>query len=76
MFLERFIKYIQFEKRYSPHTVSAYQSDLSQFIGFLNNPEKQDPAPDAVITYPSQITHYMIRNWMVEMMNDEIIAVW
>ena len=31
MFLERFIRYIKFEKRYSPHTVSAYQSDLDQF---------------------------------------------
>jgi len=74
MFTERFIRYIQFEKRYSPHTVSAYQSDLSQFIGFLNNPEKQDPPPEPVITNPSQITHYHIRNWMVELMNDQILA--
>ena len=74
MFTERFIRYIQFEKRYSPHTVSAYQSDLNQFIGFLNNPEKKDPPPVPVITHPSQITHYHIRNWMVEMMNDAIIA--
>jgi integrase/recombinase XerC len=74
MFTAGFIQYIQFEKRYSPHTVSAYRSDLDQFVSFLNNPEKQDPAPEAVITHPSQITHYMIRNWMVEMMNDEIIA--
>ncbi len=74
MFTERFIRYIQFEKRYSPHTVSAYQSDLGQFIGFLNNPEKQNPPPAAVITHPSQITHYHIRNWMVELMNDAILA--
>lgn len=74
MFTERFIRYIQFEKRYSPHTVSAYQSDLSQFTGFLNNPEKQDPPPEPVITHPSQITHYHIRNWMVELMNDQILA--
>lgn len=74
MFLERFIKYIQFEKRYSPHTVQAYRSDLEQFITFLNNPENQDPAPDPVITHPSQITHHLIRNWMVEMMNNELTA--
>lgn len=74
MFTERFIRYIQFEKRYSPHTVSAYQSDLNQFIGFLNNPEKKDPPPVPVITHPSQITHYHIRNWMVELMNDAILA--
>lgn len=74
MFLERFIKYIQFEKRYSPHTVQAYRSDLEQFIRFLNNPENQDPAPQPVITHPSQITHHLIRNWMVEMMNNELTA--
>jgi len=74
MFTERFIRYIQFEKRYSPHTVSAYQSDLDQFTGFLNNPEKLSPPPPPVITHPSQITHYHIRNWMVELMNQHIIA--
>jgi integrase/recombinase XerC len=74
MFIDRFIRYIKFEKRYSPHTVSAYQSDLDQFINFLNNPGKITPLPPAVITHPSQITHYNIRNWMVEMMNDSILA--
>jgi integrase/recombinase XerC len=74
MFTERFIRYIKFEKRYSPHTVSAYQSDLDQFVNFLNNPGKQTPPPAPVVTHPSQITHYHIRNWMVELMNEHIIA--
>ncbi|MHB8206854.1 tyrosine-type recombinase/integrase [Mucilaginibacter sp.] len=67
MFLARFIQYIQFEKRYSPHTVSAYKSDLDQFIRFLNTPEE-------AITHPSEITHHLIRNWMVAMMSDDITA--
>jgi integrase/recombinase XerC len=67
MFLERFIQYIKFEKRYSPHTVSAYQSDLEQFIRFLNYPEE-------TITHPSEITHHLIRNWMVELMNQKLTA--
>src|SRR5471030_1715513 len=67
MHLERFIQYIQFEKRYSPHTVSAYRSDLDQFIIFLNQ-------PDQTITHPSQISHYHIRNWMVELMSQQLIA--
>ncbi len=74
MFIDRFIRYIKFEKRYSPHTVSAYQSDLDQFIAFINNPEGKTPAPSPEITHPSQITHYQIRNWMVELMNDQIMA--
>ena len=74
MFSERFIRYIKFEKRYSPHTVSAYQSDLDQFFTFLNNPGKQTPAPEPIVTHPSQITHYHIRNWMVDLMNRDVIA--
>jgi integrase/recombinase XerC len=67
MFLERFIQYIEFEKRYSPHTVSAYQSDLEQFISFLNHPEE-------TITHPEEITHHQIRNWLVELMNQQLTA--
>jgi integrase/recombinase XerC len=67
MFLDKFIQYIKFEKRYSPHTVSAYQSDLDQFVLFLNH-------PDQTITHPAEITHYQIRNWMVEMMNQKLTA--
>lgn len=65
MFLERFIQYIKFEKRYSPHTVSAYRSDLDQFISFLNH-------PDETVTHPNQINHHQIRNWMVELMNQQL----
>ncbi len=74
MFIDRFIRYIKFEKRYSAHTVSAYQSDLDQFISFLNNPDNLTPAPDPEIAHPSQITHHLVRNWMVDLMNRKIIA--
>jgi len=74
MFITRFIQHIKFEKRYSPHTVSAYQSDLDQFISYLNNPENADPVPEPEITHPSQVTHHLIRNWMVEMMNHDLTA--
>jgi integrase/recombinase XerC len=63
MFLERFIQYIQYEKRYSPHTVSAYQSDLDQFFRFLNYPEQ-------TVSHPSEITYQHIRGWMVNLMEE------
>jgi integrase/recombinase XerC len=69
MFLDRFIQYIRFEKRYSPHTVSAYQSDLEQFMLFLN-PSGQ---PVQVVT-PADITHHDIRNWMVQLMDNKLLA--
>jgi integrase/recombinase XerC len=64
MFLERFILYIKHEKRYSPHTVSAYQSDLEQFFKFLNYPEE-------TVNHPAEISYAQIRNWMVHLMEDK-----
>ncbi|WP_299586101.1 tyrosine-type recombinase/integrase [Mucilaginibacter sp.] len=74
MFLERFIQYIKFEKRYSPHTVSAYESDLEQFIRFLNNPDKAGIVPEPTITHPNQISYHDIRNWMVELIGQKLTA--
>ncbi|MEO3404418.1 tyrosine-type recombinase/integrase [Mucilaginibacter sp. CAU 1740] len=74
MFLERFIQYIKYEKRYSAHTVTAYQADLDQFMLFLNNPEGEDPAPVPEITHPSQISYSHIRNWMVRLIDQKMLA--
>ncbi|MBK0378115.1 tyrosine-type recombinase/integrase [Mucilaginibacter sp. SD-g] len=68
MLTEGFIAYIKFEKRYSPHTVSAYQSDLEQFIFFLNSAS----ASVHPISHPSEITHHDIRNWMVHLMDKDL----
>ncbi|GAA4903346.1 tyrosine-type recombinase/integrase [Mucilaginibacter defluvii] len=64
MFLERFINYLQFEKRYSPHTVAAYRSDLEQFFAYLTiggNPPQNH----------SEISHHDIRAWMVTLMDED-----
>lgn len=74
MFLARFIQYIRYEKRYSPHTVTAYEADLDQFMRFLNNPSGADPAPEPVVTHPSQISYQDIRNWMVELIDQKMLA--
>jgi integrase/recombinase XerC len=31
-----FLDYVKFEKRYSQHTITAYQNDLEQFFDYLN----------------------------------------
>ncbi len=58
MFIERFICYLQFEKRFSPHTVSAYRHDLTQFNDFL--------ASDGLDILT--ISHQEIRSWMLALM--------
>ncbi len=65
MFLEQFISYIKYEKRYSPHTVTAYESDLTQFYTFLNDPE-------ITVTHPAEVTHQHIRSWMVSLMDQQL----
>jgi integrase/recombinase XerC len=69
MFLERFIQYIRHEKRYSAHTVSAYQS-RSGAIYALFKPTRatRQVAP------PSEISHHDIRNWMVQLMDNKLLA--
>ncbi len=57
MFIERFTQYLQFEKRFSPHTVAAYRRDLHQFTDFL--------VPlnlDLLL-----ITRQDVRGWMLEL---------
>lgn len=62
---DSFIKYLQFEKRYSPHTISAYRSDLDQFFNYL---KKQNLKIDS----PASITHFQIRNWIVALLQGEV----
>lgn len=59
-----FIEYIRYEKRYSPHTVTAYQNDLSQFFDFL---EHQYGLRDL-----DGIDHTIIRSWFVSLMEQGV----
>ena len=58
MFIEQFIGYLQFEKRFSPHTVTAYRKDLTQFTDFLNTDGLNVLA----------ISHQEVRSWMLALM--------
>ncbi len=61
---EGFIQYIQYEKRYSPHTVLAYKNDLEQFFRFL--------AERYQIEDVQEVTHQMVRSWLAELMEHEV----
>ncbi len=64
MFIERFISYLKFEKRFSPHTVSAYQKDLQQFSAFLESNE---------LAF-STVRHQEIRGFVVDLIDKECEA--
>ncbi|MEI7664303.1 MAG: tyrosine-type recombinase/integrase [Bacteroidota bacterium] len=61
---ERFLAYIQYEKRYSPNTVTAYQTDLEQFYDYL---QLQYAVNDIL-----EVNHPMIRSWLVYLMEHEV----
>jgi integrase/recombinase XerC len=61
---ESFIKYLKYEKRVSPHTVLAYQTDLQQFASFLT--ESCGGAGPAAADYG------MIRLWIIALVESGI----
>ncbi|MFD0794935.1 tyrosine-type recombinase/integrase [Mucilaginibacter litoreus] len=69
MFSDKFIQYIKHEKRFSAHTVTAYENDLKQFIAYLN-PSGSTPS----VIHPSEVSHHHIRNWMVQLMDEKLNA--
>lgn len=61
---DSFIEYLQFEKRLSGHTIIAYSGDIDQFFSFLSNTYG--------IKTISEISHTVIRSWIVELMEQKI----
>lgn len=60
MLTDKFIAHLQYEKRYSPHTVIAYKTDLEQFSQFLKEQlEVEDIA---------KADHNCVRAWLVQLM--------
>lgn len=64
MFIERFIRYLQFEKRFSPNTVIAYKKDLDQFSEYIISVEP-------VLL---NVVHHHVRAWIVSLMDQGIEA--
>jgi len=64
MFQEKFLNYLQSEKRYSPLTIIAYKKDLEQF--FLYVSEQYN------ISDINLINHNLIRSWIVNLVDKEL----
>lgn len=54
--IRSFIDHLQFEKRYSVHTVRSYQDDLDQFSSFIDN-----MFPEAKV---EGLSSAMVRSWL------------
>ena len=54
-----FLKYLEFEKRYSTHTINSYRNDLAQFSKFVDR--------QFSISEIDQTGHREIRSWLLEL---------
>lgn len=59
---ESFLSYLQFEKRYSEHTILSYDCDLTQFFDFFS---KNNDGKDFC-----EINFRDVRRWIVFLMNE------
>ncbi|MCU0432574.1 MAG: tyrosine-type recombinase/integrase [Bacteroidia bacterium] len=62
--ISQFLDYLAFEKRFSPHTQTAYRVDLIQLRDYL--------AVTYDNTLPEEAGYQLIRSWIVELMNQGI----
>jgi len=62
--LHKFLEYLQFEKRYSPHTITSYRKDLEDFSNFYLKTEASENI--------SKADKKIIRNFIVELSENNI----
>ncbi|UOU99796.1 tyrosine-type recombinase/integrase [Chryseobacterium daecheongense] len=62
--LDKFLEYLQFEKRYSPHTITSYKKDLEDFSHFYLKTESSENISNA--------DKKVIRNFIVELSENGI----
>ncbi len=60
--IDSFLKYLQFEKRFSGHTLIAYKKDLEQLQRYLLETFELE---DFI-----QVNHLMLRGWVVSLIED------
>lgn len=66
LYIQPFLDYLQFEKRYSGHTIISYQADLVSFYDFIIVQFGETPL--------TQITHTFIRTWLASLKDEGLSA--
>jgi integrase/recombinase XerC len=62
--LNAFLSYLQFEKRYSAHTITAYSNDLIQFFDFIESQYDKFEL--------EQVSGTMVRTWLASLKEAEL----
>ncbi|MBL7744490.1 MAG: tyrosine-type recombinase/integrase [Chitinophagaceae bacterium] len=64
--IRSFLDYLKFEKRYSAHTITAYQNDLTDFFNYLSTQFGE--------VRLKEISHSFIRSWLAHLKGEGITA--
>jgi len=64
--LQDFLQYLRFEKRFSAHTLSAYENDLRQFYVYIATQF------DALTLF--EINHFHLRSWLASLKDEHQTA--
>lgn len=64
--LQPFFDYLKFEKRFSPHTLVSYRTDLISFFDYLARTYGELPLPE--------ISHLYIRSWLASLKDSGMTA--
>lgn len=64
MFIKSFIDYLTYEKKYSTHTITAYETDIQSFLKFY-----QSEFESANLL---EVEYNQIRSWIVKLVNSNI----
>lgn len=63
---QSFFDYLEYEKKYSRHTILSYQNDLAQFINHITSQGSE--------FIPSDISYQEIRHWIGILMSEKLAA--
>ncbi len=66
MLIEHFLDYLRNERRYSPHTIGSYRTDLYSFSDFVKERFR--------IEDHSDVKHNMVRAWLVSLIEDNSLG--
>ena len=67
-YISLFINYLQYERKYSPHTVNSYYNDLSQFALFIEEME----ASEGEKFETDGVDADLVRRWMMSLMRQSL----
>jgi integrase/recombinase XerC len=65
-FVHQFLMYLEYQKRYSKHTIVAYSNDLQQFLIYA--------ALEFDVMKIEEVTSTMIRSWLASLKDEETTA--